>query len=319
MIIYDPSLCIDLSLYGINVPLKNDRTQKVVEILHKDTDWNQKINVVNLSTFESKDLKLVHHPHYIERLFGDELDQIIEDVYELKQARRFNPSQKKRPFSDLFQAQLKHVQGTYQAVLASLVHNFCFFLGGGMHHAHYDFGRGFCLINDCVLGLRKAQSLGLIKNAWIIDVDAHFADGTSELIQNDPSIRLLSIHMQKGWPLNEDVSFAHPDIEIAVSEAEESLYNQKLKQGLERLADLSPFPDVALVVDGSDPYEKDALESASLLKLSKESMLERDLLVFNFLQKHRVPMAYVMSGGYGPHAYEIYVQFLLNIKQQLFS
>jgi acetoin utilization deacetylase AcuC-like enzyme len=72
----------------------------------------------------------------------------------------------------------------------------------------------------------------------------------------------------------------------------------------------TPHPDLAIIVQGSDPYEKDELPSASLLKLSKEEMLERDIFLYQFLKDKNIPQAYLMSGGYGQYAYEIYCQFL---------
>jgi hypothetical protein len=63
-------------------------------------------------------------------------------------------------------------------------------------------------------------------------------------------------------------------------------------------------------VSGADPYEHDELPSSRLLRLSKEQMMERDLLIYSFLKDHRVPAAYLMSGGYGERSWEVYYQFL---------
>ena len=71
-----------------------------------------------------------------------------------------------------------------------------------------------------------------------------------------------------------------------------------------------PKPDLAIVVSGVDPYEKDELPSANELKLSLAQMKERDLLVYRFLKERKIPGAYLMAGGYGEKSWEAYSQFL---------
>jgi len=71
-----------------------------------------------------------------------------------------------------------------------------------------------------------------------------------------------------------------------------------------------PRPDLAVVVSGADPYEKDELPSTQPLKLSLAQLKERDLLIYEFLQQRKIPKAYLMAGGYGEHSWEVYAQFL---------
>lgn len=70
------------------------------------------------------------------------------------------------------------------------------------------------------------------------------------------------------------------------------------------------LPDLVLVVDGADPYEKDELPSTSTMRLTLAQMLERDLMVDGFLTKEKIPAAWVNAGGYGDHVWEVYAQFL---------
>ena len=74
-------------------------------------------------------------------------------------------------------------------------------------------------------------------------------------------------------------------IEIPVHD---DTYVRRLQQGLQRLAQ-NPLPDLAIVVSGVDPYEKDELPSADELKLSLAQMKERDLLVYHFLKERHAP------------------------------
>lgn len=48
-------------------------------------------------------------------------------------------------------------------------------IGGGMHHAHYKGGAGWCMFSDLTLALRQLRkaSEGAVKNVMIIDTDVH--------------------------------------------------------------------------------------------------------------------------------------------------
>jgi acetoin utilization deacetylase AcuC-like enzyme len=213
---------------------------------------------------------------------------------------------------------LTKAAGTYQACLAALDEGFCFYFAGGMHHAQYDRGGGFCLVNDIVIAVRRLQAEGHIRQAWVIDLDAHKGDGTAALTADDDSISTLSIHMAQGWPLDQpeiddagrpNPSFVPSDIDIAIGEREEEHYNPRLEKALRRLRALSA-PDLAIVVSGSDPYEADELPSTSGMALTLEQLLERDRMVYSFLTAAAVPAAYLMAGGYGENSWRVYTQFL---------
>ena len=152
----------------------------------------------------------------------------------------------------------------------------------------------------------------------MIDLDAHKGDGTAALTRADKSIKTLSIHMAHGWPLDgkahdsagkPNPSFLPSDIDIPIAASENHLYVASLEEGLGRMETLSR-PDLAVVVCGADPYEKDELPSTGTLKLSLAQLEERDRLVYEFLKKRQIPQAYLMAGGYGKSSWQVYAQFL---------
>ena len=174
------------------------------------------------------------------------------------------------------------------------------------------------MVNDIVVALRKLQAENLIRTALVIDLDAHKGDGTAVLTQEDSSITTLSIHMARGWPLDGEAydrqgrlnpSFIPSDIDIPVAAGEEHLYVAKLQDGLEKLVGIGP-PDLAIVLAGSDPYEKDEQPSTGEQKLSLKQLKERDLLVYHYLKNQRIPRAYVTAGGYGERSWEVDWQFI---------
>ena len=79
-------------------------------------------------------------------------------------------------------------------------------LAGGTHHAHYDFGAGFCVFNDAVIAARTLQQSGAIKRVAIVDCDVHQGDGTAAICQGDESIFTFSIHGAKNFPARKYIS-----------------------------------------------------------------------------------------------------------------
>lgn len=312
--------------FGIQIPILDSKVTKTFEALAQDPELGPLAGQWHLArveeTLDREDLKRVHSSGYVDRLYSAALEKEIIRTYELidDQGRyyRYDPDHATQPLAHLFGRILKRVAGTTQCCRVALDTAFCFYFGGGMHHAQHDYGNGFCLLNDIVIGLRKLQAEQKIHTAWVIDVDAHKGDGTAALTRDDQTIRTLSVHMAHGWPLDGEPlhadgrpnpSFIPSDIDIPIAAGEEPTYNHRLREGLERLAGLS-HPDLAIVVSGSDPYEGDALPSTQLLRLSKAQLLERDQIIYRFLQKHHIPQASLMAGGYGPQAWEIYAGFL---------
>lgn len=322
MILYQADLHPRFLDYGIEIPIADDRASKTFETLQALHPDLKSITFDPHFKISRADLERAHCKEYVDKIFDNPTDAVMES-YELKDQEgkyhRFSPSDKTLPLSKLVEHKLHQASGTYQAASYALNsdQHFCFYLGGGMHHAMSFHGRGFCLVNDIVIAIRKLQSENKIKHAWVIDLDAHKGDGTAEITKDDPSITTLSIHMKDGWPLD-DGDLSKPwhipsDIDIAVAEGEEDLYLKKLQMGLAELEGTFSHPDLCIVVDGSDPYELDQLASSSLLKLSKEQMLERDMMVYRFLKNKLIPQTYVIAGGYGSHSWEIYFQFLNRI------
>ena len=324
---YNSLALLNLPLFGIQIPLTDERVHKICELINsKGLNINEDFTELKI---EREDLERVHTKEYVGKLFGDKeaIQKTVSDTFELinenGEYHRYNPKDANYSLEELVQKVILQTKGTIATAQEALKSGKSFYLGGGYHHAMSFAGRGFCLINDIVIAARWLQKHHQSKLIWIIDVDAHKGDGTAELTQNDPTIRTLSIHMQEGWPLdsgkfdkngNLNPWFIESDVEIGVAQNEQHLYMDKLKSGLGQLESLDKMkPDLAIIVQGSDPYEKDQLPSSALLSLTREQMLERDLLVYNFLNEKKIPQAYVMSGGYGEYSFEIYCQFLENI------
>jgi len=326
MILYDENLNEGLLEFGIEIPVLASRAVKTFEFLKSHKILGQKIRQWHIPKIDEQiskeDLLRVHSNEYVEKLYSTGLEQEIIRTFELIDDQghyyRYNPDNATLPLTRLFDRTVTTVASTAQCCRVALEKKFCFAFRGGMHHAQHEYGNGFCMLNDIVIAIRKLQAENLVRTAWVIDVDAHKGDGTAALTHGDDSITTLSIHMAHGWPLDGDEydpdgnlnpSFIASDIDIPMARGEDHLYVARLQQGLDMLESLSK-PDLAVVVSGSDPYEKDELPSTSDLKLSLAQLKERDRLVYGFLKARRIPAAFVMAGGYGENSWKVYVQFL---------
>lgn len=313
MIIYNSKIDQRFSDFGIEIPIVDDRSSKVVNALN--------ISETSLESFpiiSKEDLKLAHTQHYVMGLYDENLlEMLLLEAYELVKAdgsyHRYKPENAKYPLSALRDRVLLQCGGALLAMQESLKSGACYFLGGGMHHAMSFGGRGFCLVNDIVIGIRKLQKERIIGRALVIDVDAHKGDGTAELCFKDDSIFTMSLHMKRGWPLDDGDDgapwFIPSDRDIEFDVGEEATYLNLLENSLNDVVKDVTF-DLVVIVNGADPYEFDELESASLIRLTKEQMLARDLMLFDFFKAKKIPQCYLMAGGYGKRSHEIYEQFL---------
>jgi acetoin utilization deacetylase AcuC-like enzyme len=326
MILYDENRNEGLLEFGIQIPVLASRAVKAFEFLKSHELLGPKISQWHIQKIDElitkEDLLRVHSSDYVEKLYSAELEKEIMRTFELSDEKgdyyRYAPDTATLPLTRLFDRTLTTVASTAQCCRVALDKSFCFAFRGGMHHAQYAYGAGFCLINDIVIAIRKLQAEHHIQTAWVIDTDAHKGDGTAALTRGDDSITTLSIHMAHGWPLdgekydragNLNSSFIDSDIDIPVARGEDQLYVSRLREGLNKLDNFSR-PDLAVVVSGVDPFEKDELPSTTHLKLTFAQMKQRDLLVYGFLKERKIPGAYLMAGGYGESSWQVYAQFL---------
>jgi acetoin utilization protein AcuC len=67
-----------------------------------------------------------------------------------------------------------------------------FCVAGGLHHAFPSRASGFCIFNDCALGIAELRKH--FKRVLYIDIDAHHGDGVQNVFYSDPSVLTISIH-----------------------------------------------------------------------------------------------------------------------------
>jgi len=187
--------------------------------------------------------------------------------------------------------------GTLAAARAALADGAGVHLAGGTHHAFADHGQGFCVFNDVAVAARALQAEQLIRSAVVIDLDVHQGNGTASIFSADPSVFTFSMHGEKNFPFSK----CNGDLDVALPKGTpDSTYLEILAESLERLplADV----DVAFYLAGADCYEHDRLGT---LKLTQAGLLQRDEMVFQACQRHRLPVTIIMAGGYADNLEDI--------------
>jgi acetoin utilization deacetylase AcuC-like enzyme len=219
-----------------------------------------------------------HAPDYVDAVFDGSLDA--------QAVRRIG-----LPWSpELVQRARATVGGSLAAARAALREGFSGQLAGGTHHAHRDFGSGFCVFNDlAVAALTLIDELQVARIA-VVDLDVHQGDGNAALLRDVPGLFVLSIQGAKNFPFRRVA--AHLDVELPDG-TEDAAYLAALQTALEPV--VAARPQLVLYLSGADPLREDTL---GRLSLTHTGLAARDRLVFETFHRLGVPVAVVIGGGY---------------------
>ena len=224
-------------------------------------------------------LSKIHHPDYVRSFFNNQLDP--------KLMRRIG-----FPWSEQLLERTRHAVAGTQLV-AQLAHEqgIALHLSGGYHHAHGDFGSGFCVFNDLILAARQAIDSGRANRVLIIDCDVHQGDGTATLGQRFEDIITCSFHAARNFPARKQSS--DHDIEFADG-CSDSEYLATLTAVATYLIRLYQ-PDLILYDAGVDIHADDDL---GYLSISTDGIFNRDRMILSLAREQGIPIAAVIGGGY---------------------
>jgi len=158
-------------------------------------------------------------------------------------------------------------------------------LSSGLHHARREKGCGFCTFNGLVIAAREAIHAGADR-VLILDLDAHCGGGTASLIKGDPRIvqRDLSVDQFDQYESQDN---AHLQV---VTQATDWL--PAICRHMDEAGDF----DLCLYNAGVDPFEDD--EGGGLQGITREHLIKREALVFDWARTRKLPVAFVLAGGY---------------------
>lgn len=182
------------------------------------------------------------------------------------------------------------VGGSLAAAREALAHGISGQLAGGTHHAHRDFGSGYCTFNDLAVAALVLLADASVERVAILDCDVHQGDGNAAILSAQPNAFVVSIHGEKNFPFRKVPS----DLDIALADAtEDKAYLEALEQALDAISAFRP--DLLLYLSGADPLVTDSL---GRLAVSMEGLARRDQRIFSFGRDRGLAVAVVAGGGY---------------------
>lgn len=182
------------------------------------------------------------------------------------------------------------VGGAVAAARAALDEGISGQLTGGTHHAHRDFGSGYCVYNDQAVAALRALASKWVERVAIIDLDVHQGDGSAAILTGNPLVFVFSMHGEKNFPFRKSTS----DLDVALPDgADDAAYLDALD---EHLSAVFAFrPDLVLYQAGVDPLKEDRL---GRLALTYAGLKARDEMVFRACLLNGVPVSMALGGGY---------------------
>lgn len=240
----------------------------------------QLINFFTPGPATTTQLQLAHDNSYIDRFLNGQLNKM--------ERRRIGL----RPWTDAIVERTRILTGGTLAATDFAIQNTGYGanMAGGTHHAYYDHGSGYCIVNDIAIAAHHAHNkYGKTKIA-VVDLDVHQGDGTASIFSETDWVFTLSIHGEKNFPFKKQRSSF--DIALANKTSDDD-YLKAVERGLHAVVDYKP--DLVFYQGGVDPLNKDKLGK---LDITPEGLQERNKLVFNTIDSIAVPAVVLMGGGY---------------------
>ena len=163
-------------------------------------------------------------------------------------------------------------------------------LAGGTHHAHHNFGAGYCVFNDFAITATALLGERRVGRIAIVDLDVHQGDGNAAILGGRRDVFVFSIHGEKNFPFRKERSSL--DVELADG-VEDDEYLRVLADHLPAVWAFKP--DLVLYQAGVDPLKEDRL---GRMALTHRGLMERDRMVLEGARAHGIPVSIAIGGGY---------------------
>ena len=236
-------------------------------------------NFFSPTKIDSKIVLKTHQREYFERFTSLKLSkkEIREIGFPLSQ--------------ELVERELQIAEGTIKGVKYSIKNGISMNIAGGTHHAFYDRGEAFCMLNDQAIATNYIIQEGLFKKILIIDLDVHQGNGTASLFSSNPNVYTLSFHGKKNYPFRKEKS----DLDIELDDnTNDKEYLKLLKEIIPKVIDQFE-PEFIFYLSGVDVLENDKL---GRLSLSIDGCKERDRFILEICKNNSIPVQVSMGGGY---------------------
>lgn len=179
-------------------------------------------------------------------------------------------------------------------------------LGGGFHHAHYNYASGFCVYNDLALAIKEMTDAGW--HVLYLDIDVHHGDGVQELFYSDGSVLTISIHEsgeylfpgsgwlhQLGQGSGRALKLNFPLEPFTEGESYINVMSIALEESLSYFR-----PDAVVIQAGADAHFSDPLADLMLTTDDYRIIFEKIIQLTEKYANGR--MLFTLGGGYSMNA-----------------
>ena len=186
--------------------------------------------------------------------------------------------------------------GVVEAALAAMQIGVAGSLSSGLHHAQRARGAGYCTFNGLAIAASSALASGA-KSVLILDLDAHCGGGTHSLVRDNSRIWQLDVSV---CSFDSYEPSKQTSLRIIRDAAE---YLPLIASELKDIENCGPPFDLCIYNAGMDPSED--CDTGGLEGISREMLAERERIVFHWIRRRGIPVAFVLAGGYtGPNLNE---------------
>lgn len=255
-----------------------DTTRKAAWIAASlENDPIEGIEIQSPNSVTAEELSTVHNPAYVRAVETGEPRGLAES-----QGFTWDPG--------LWPMVLASNGGAVAAALAALsTGDSAGSLSSGLHHARRDRGSGFCTFNGLVLAANAALE-AVAGSVLILDLDAHCGGGTHSLIKDNPRIWQVDVSVN-------DLDIYTPSDRTTLTLVDSADdYLPAIERELKGLYPRAPKFDLCIYNAGMDPYEGSSI--GGLPGITAKTLGRREMMVFEWALRHRIPIAFVLAGGY---------------------
>ena len=270
-LVYNPE--INNYHFGKNHPFNEKRFLVFMDFLKKNLkDFEDYFKIIKPEAVSDKILELAHSKNYIEAIGKSSKGVILPDILNYISSDNIDYETGYLPKGIDKPARI--IAGT-SLLAGELVLGDKFKkavgVGGGLHHAKWNYGEGFCIYNDVVICVKNLLEKGA-KRILVLDTDAHAGNGVAEALKEENRTLFIDLH-QDPLTLYPGTGFLN---ETGKGKGEGFTINIPLPpragdKSFEYCFDEIIFPlakefkpEIIIRYGGSDPYFNDSLTQLGL-------------------------------------------------------
>ncbi|NAR49224.1 histone deacetylase [Acinetobacter haemolyticus] len=248
-----------------------EKLTAVAEVLQQQ-QW---VELIDPGLIEIEILKKLHNPQYVDAFFaGDSSFATVQGF------KPWNPQLR----DAILSVQAGQLVGAEIALKEGIAAN----IAQGFHHASYDSGAAYCTFNGLALIAKQFPD----KRIFILDCDQHGGDGTAIFTNRMPNLINFGIFgIRFGCKAGERslTRYIHP------KQGNFDLYREAILEAFQYASCWDA--DLIVYQAGMDCHQHDKYGSKWF---TTALLFERDRIVFEMAKKMKIPLLFVLAGGYQP-------------------